>query len=57
MKKLFLTWMDVTNELVSQDEVTCSTAAAQVFLPKLLLGKISLGSLGVILSLAGKDPL
>lgn len=37
MKTLYLTWMDVTNEFVSQGEVTCSTAAAQVFLSKLLL--------------------
>lgn len=34
MKKLYLTMVDVTNELVSQGEVTCSTAAVQVFLSK-----------------------
>lgn len=57
MKTLCLTWMDVTNELVSQGEVTCRAAAAQAFLSKLLLVIYVWGSLNHSLSLAGKDPL
>lgn len=43
-EKLYLTWMDGTDVLAAEGEVTCSTSAVQIILPR--FGR--LGSLGVI---------